>query len=111
MNEAFKEASRFLGTWTLSICGIVLLCPAIGRRLQFDTANPKAYTSSPLVAVEMGPVLIMGLVLLVHFVRSIYLILKRRWPNLGILTINTVLGLGCIVAAMQIDAPTLVYMT
>jgi hypothetical protein len=111
MKEGIKRANRFLGTWALVICGIVLVVAAGAHRLQLHTAAPKPYTSSPLIAIEMTLIPIMCLILLMHFVRSIYLILKKRWRDLGMLAINTIVGVGCIIAAMQIDAPTLIYMT
>jgi len=111
MKERIKRVNRFLGTWALVICGAVLVIAAGIHRLQLDTATPKPYTSSPLIAIEMALIPIMCLILLMHFVRSIYLILNKRWRDLGILTVNTVVGIGCIIAAMQIDAPTLLYMT
>lgn len=111
MKEGITKVNRFLGTWALVNCGIVLVFVAAVHRLQLDTAAPKPYTSSPLIAIEMALIPIMCLILLMYFVRSIHLILNKKWRDLGILAINTVVGIVCLVAATQIDAPTLLYMT
>jgi len=111
MREGLRRANRFLGTWALVICGIVLVIAAGLHRMQLDASAPKPYTLSPLIAIEIALIPIMCLILLMHFVRSIYLILNKRWRDLVILAIHTVVGIVCIVAAMQIDAPTLLYMT
>ena len=79
--------------------------------MQLDTTTPQPYTSSPLIGIEMALIPIMCLILIMHFMRSIYLVLNKRWRDLGVLAINVVVGIICIVVAMRIDAPTLVYMT
>jgi hypothetical protein len=111
MKEKIKKAARFLGRWALLICGLVLVVASGFHRLQLDTAMPEAYTSSLLVPIEIMLILIMCLFLVVHFVRSISLILNKQWRELGILSVATVVGLICMVAALQIDTPTLLYRT
>ena len=111
MQEGFRKAVRFLSRWALVLSGLVLVAAAGVHRLQLDTAMPEPYTSSPLIALEVMLIPFMGLILIAHFFRSIHLALHKRWRELGILSVKTAVGLACIVAALQIDAPTLLYRT
>jgi len=111
MPNKAQAVSRFVLTWSLSICGLALLCASAVHRAQLDTADPQSYTTSPWVAVVMILMVTMLVLLTLHFIRAIYLIVKRRWRGLGLLAIDVTIGIVCMVVAMQIDAPTLIYMT
>jgi hypothetical protein len=101
------------------LCGLVVfLSAAIAHRCQvpFDPdaateVNIKAYTGSPLIAVEVVGVLASLAIIPVLVVRSIYLFWQKR-----ILAAVTAISLcpvtfGALLLAMWIDAPTLVYAT
>jgi len=111
MTDKVRRAGRFIRRWALSICGVVLLIAAAAHRLQLDMAAPEPYRSSPLIPIEFILVVVVCVGLLVHLVRSIYLTARKRWRDLGFLAIDGVVGGICLIAAMQIDAPTLVHMT
>ena len=100
--------NRFVGTWSLSLCSGILLISATIHRLGLESPG---YTSSPLIHVEMIMMIFVALLVLVQPLLAIFLCFKRRWRQLGIVAINTVVGIGALYAAMHIDSPTLIHMT
>ncbi len=108
MTEGIKKINRFLGSWALSLCGGILVMAAGLHRLQLGTPS---YSSSPLIQVEMILMLLVALLVFVHLLSAVVLLFKRRWRRLLIAGINTVAGIAAWLAAMSIDAPTLIYMT
>lgn len=106
-----KTISRFVLKWSLSMCGVALVCASAVHRAQLDTAHTQSYTTSPWVAIEMILLITVLALLILQAIRAVYLIVKRRWRALGLLVIDGILGVVCMVLAMLIDAPTLVYMT
>ncbi len=103
------KIARFLGTWALSLCGGMLVLAAGLHRLQLG--SPNSYRSSPLIPVEMILMLLVILLELAYLLSAMVLLVTRRWRQLLIAGINMVVGLGAWLAAMAIDAPTLIYMT
>ncbi len=102
---------RFVLRWPLLICGGVLICAAAAHRLQLNLTEPQAYTSSPLVGVEMILMITLLILLVISPLYAIFLMLKQQWLEFGILAINVVIGIVCLVVAWSVDAPTLLYMT
>ncbi len=102
---------RFMLRWSLSIWGLVSVAAAAAHRLQLDEADLQSYARSPLT----GIVTILVLALLIHLLAmplyAIYLVVRRRWRDLGILAINVAVGIICLLVSVQVDAPTLVYRT
>ena len=96
MKADIRKIFYFSGTWSFALCGMVLVVAAGVHRFQLDIAAPVAYTSSPLVAVELAIMLMMCLLFLLHIGCALYLVWKRRWRTLGILAISTAVGLGCL---------------
>jgi len=108
MKDQLKRLNRFLGTWHLCIAGAVLLLVAAAHRLQLDSPG---YTSSPLIHVQMILMILIALVVCIHPFLGIFLCFKRQWKQLGLLAINTAVGIAAWFAAMIINSPTLMYMT
>lgn len=97
-----------LGTWFLSVCSFCLLVASALHRLQL---NSTIYTKSPLIPVEIILMIVVAVLILAYILYAFVLLIKKEWQKLGIVIINTVIGIGAFMAAMTIDAPTLVYMT
>jgi len=93
------------------LCGLGVLGVSTFHRLQLDMENPEPYTASPLICIEMILILLLLLLLVVQPVRMVYFLVTRRWRDLAILILNVLFGITCLVGALQIDAPTLIYMT
>jgi len=80
--------------------------------MQLSTSGPEAYTSGLLLGFEIGTLLLLLVLLfLVTPVLGIYFLYKRRWRDLGRLSLQFLIGFGCLYAAVAIDAPTLLYAT
>lgn len=99
-------------------CGLAVLLAAatLHRMLLPDDQNTlmeevNAYRQNPLICIELFGVIAAFAVIPLALCRSLYFALQRRWAasavNLGI----CFLAHGVIVAAMWIDAPTLIYST
>ena len=96
----------------------LFLIAAIAHRCQLpydpDAAtevNIKAYTGSPLIAVEVVGVLASLAIIPVLVVRSIYLFWQKRTLAAVIAISLCPVSFGALLLAMWIDAPTLVYAT
>jgi hypothetical protein len=96
-----------------SILGLVLISAAAAHRLQLAGAQDlKAYTTSPLIYIELILMVLLLILLVVPSpIYAIYLIVKKQWRDLGVLAINCVLGTISLVAAMAIDSSTLIFAT
>jgi hypothetical protein len=99
-------------------CGLaILLATAILHCLQLPEAanapmeDVNTYCQSPLIGIELLALVGVLAVIPLALCRSLYFALQRRWAasavNLGI----SCLSPGVVVAAMWIDAPTLIYAT
>jgi len=108
MKDQLKRLNGFLGTWHLCIASAVLLVSATAHRL---TLNSPGYWSSPLIHVQMILMILIALVVCIHPFLGIFLCFKRQWKQLGLLAINTVVGIAAWFGAMIINSPTLIYMT
>ena len=108
MKDKIKTLTRFLGTWALSLCGGILVITATLHRLQL---NSSGYTSSPLIQVEMILIILILLFLVAQLPLAIFRCFKKQWRRVGIIGINTVIGIAACIASMIIDSPTVLYMT
>ncbi|MDP2305513.1 MAG: hypothetical protein Q8P18_05755 [Pseudomonadota bacterium] len=70
-----------------------------------------AYTTSPLVSIEVILALVTMFALVAQLPVHVAFIVLRRWRWLGASLLGWACGLGLLVAAFAIDAPTLLYMT
>ncbi len=70
-----------------------------------------SYTRSPLIAIELLGVLGALGSIPVAIIRAIYLLAKGTGSTAVVDLLLCPLALACIVAAAQIDAPTLLYGT
>lgn len=106
------KQSSFVARWAPSICGLVMVCVSIAHRMQLDASDPSAYISGTVLGIEIVVLLVLlFLLFLVAPVRGIYLSFQKRWRDLGVLTLNFLIGLVCLMASIAIDAPTLLYAT
>jgi hypothetical protein len=108
MKDRIKTLIRFLCTWALSLCGGVLVMTAALHRLQLSSAG---YTSSPLIDVEMTLIIFILLFLVAQPPLAVFRCFKKQWRRIGIIGINTVIGIAALIAAMIIDSPTILHMT
>lgn len=108
MKNRIKTLIRLLCTWSLSLCGGVLVITAALHRIQLSSPG---YTSSPLIDVEMTLIVFILLLLVAQPPLAVFRCFKRQWRRIGIIGINTVVGIAALLAAMVIDSPTALYMT
>jgi len=86
----------------------MLLVVATAHRLTLDSSG---YTSSPLIHVQMSMIILIALAVCIYPFIGIFLCFKRQWKQLGLLTLNTVVGVAAWIAAMLINSATLLYST
>ncbi len=108
MNERLMKSYWTLVTWSLLPCSGVLLLTATLHRIGLDSPS---YTRSPLIPVEMILLIIVAVLILVQPILVVICCFQRQWRKLGIIAINTVVGIAALLGAMYIDSPTLIYMT
>ena len=89
----------------------MLVCIAFLHRAQLDLSNPTTYTGSIYVPIEMFLVLM----IIILFVRACYrattALFAKSWRIFWTQTALAMILLGLFLLAIQIDAPTLIYMT
>lgn len=102
------KSYQVLATWGLSLCSGVLLLTATLHRIGLDSPG---YTSSPLIPLEMILMIIVAVLILTQPILAVICCFQRQWRNLGIIAINTVVGIAAWLGALYIDSPTLIYMT
>ena len=95
---------------TIVILSFVLLVSAGVHRLQMNDV-PQQYVKSMLIHVEL--ISLISLIIL-NFVNSIYFcchLVKQEWKKLFLVLGVSLGSLFIVVAAINVDAPTLIYMT
>jgi len=98
------------GNIIIMIMSIVLLISSILHSFQLNQSI-REYTQSILVPIEilsMTSLLLMNLVNLVLFLKHI---LMRSWKKLLLTSCVIACSILLMIISMQIDAPTLIYMT
>jgi len=108
MKDRITTLIRFLCTWALSLCGGVLVITAILHHLQ---SNSSGYATSPLIGVEMNSILFILLLLLAQLPLAVFRCFKKQWRRIGVIGINSVVGITALIAAMIIDSATILYIT
>ena len=109
--SAGSGSHRLLGSFeALAVCVLfALLLSAAVHRAQLG--DVQAYIKSRLIAVEIICMLAAMLLVPVSLIRSLVLAFGRETPLACMNVLICGLTLGAILAAFQIDAPTLVYAT
>ena len=108
MTQKYKKWVRFLGAWHLAPVGLALLFFALLHRIQLGMPG---YATSPLIDIQIYLVLLIIVVLFVYPFLMFFLFFQQKLECIRILVINAAIGMVAWVAAMVINAPTLVYMT
>ena len=108
MTQKYKKWVRFLGAWLLAPVGLALLFVALLHRIQLGMPG---YATSPLIDIQIYLVLLIIVVLFVYPFLMFFLFFQQKLECIRILVINAAIGMVAWVAAMVINAPTLVYMT
>jgi len=90
------------------LLGLALVIVAAVHRAGLSGAS---YTHSPLIAVELGLVVALGLSLLGTPVAALVLLVRGDWRWALGEALSTGTGLALLIAAFAIDAPTLVAMS
>lgn len=105
----FPKFQKFVSSYLGMLLGAILLLLACMHRLQLDKPS---YTHSPLIGIEIS---IMMLLLLVTFLyhpgNALILAKNKRWRESLIMILSALVGFGLLIAAANVDAPTLIYMT
>ena len=94
---------RTLTTGLLGLCGGSVLVFALLHRLQLQTPD---YESSPLIPALFVMMTVTIIMTLVYAAYAAFLFYRRRWSELVIISMNIVIGIGSLIAASIIDAPT-----
>ena len=95
-------------TKVTAISGAALVVAAGAHRLMFGGAT---YTTSILVQVELGLLIVLVLILGEQPLESIVHLVKRRWKALRRNALTVVLAIASLLLALGIDPATLLYAT
>jgi hypothetical protein len=87
----------------------ILMLAGMGHRCQLHDVN--AYTTSPLIAIEILGILAVLALIPVLLARFLYCAIRRRFKTAIVTALLAIASVGVIVAMMLIDAPTLMYAT
>lgn len=98
--------------WNIFVmsASLLLLMASILHRLQWDI-SAQQYSQSLLIPVEMLAMIMVILAILVNFLIFLKQLIQRNWRKALITAAITVIALLMLMAALAIDAPTLIYMT
>ena len=98
--------------WNIAVIlvSIILLVSATVHRGQLDLSRQE-YVESLLIPIEMLSMISIFLMNLVNFILLIKHLIKRQWKKLFITIGVMAFSIALLIISMQIDAPTLVYMT
>lgn len=99
---------KFLSSWSAKL-GLFLIFVAVSHRLMIDSVA--IYTHGAWVSLVFLVFLGTFLSAVILFVKAIIALVDRKWPDVLYSSVSAVFLLGCVISAMYIDAPTLIYMT
>ena len=103
-----SKVKHVLGAWLGVIVGATLLLAATLHRLQLYSSH---YTKSSLISIEFVLVILQGLIVFFyHPGNAIVLAVKKEWSRFLLMLLAALLGFLFLVLALQVDAPTLLYM-
>ena len=103
-----KNLKKYLGTVFVSTSGMILVLSAW---VHHTGINEGHYATSPLIGVEMSLMICLFGFLIFQPILATFFLFKRQWQSLGFVVVNTVLAMIFVAMAINLDAPTLVYMT
>ena len=92
------------------ITALVLLISATVHRFQLNISN-SLYTNNILIPIEMFSMIAIMLFTLVNVIILITNLIKRNWKQLLIIFCVIIISIVLMIISMNIDAPTLIYMT
>ena len=108
MTSHHEKRIGHVSTWGILALSVMLIAAATMHRIRLNTDD---YSRSPLVAVEMFLMMVIALFVLVQALILLWSWWQRRWHVVRACGINSIIGIGALISAMLIDAPTLMYMT
>ena len=91
-----------------AVLAVVLVACAFLHRRALGTPD---YRTSSLVAVELVLLVLLALILLAQPVLAVVYVARQRWRGLWIVGISTAICGAAWIAAMILDAPTLLFAT
>ena len=92
------------------IATLVLLISATIHRIQLNISED-LYRSNILIPIEMLSMIAIFLFALVNAIILVVNLIKRRWKRALIAFCVIIVSFTLMIVSMQIDAPTLIYMT
>jgi len=92
------------------IITLILLISASIHRIQMNISED-LYRSNILIPIEMFSLVIIFIFTLVNVIILIVNLIKRKWKRALIALCVIIISFVLMVVSMQIDAPTLIYMT